>query len=220
MKIVSGLTQPVYGVVWIVNANSPYKTLKDLEGKKIGMAIPGSLTHTVLQAAVSAEKLDGKVEVVPVGGVGDSWGALKSNRVQASWHIQPLVQNLLTSNEARVLFDAAEYIKHYQMTSFIATDKFLEKEPETMRKFLRAVSKGVDFIDANPGESAKIGAGYIKMAEGPVRAVLDARPKGYFKVGAPGKEHLAATIADVERMGAIKGGVPPMEKILDTRFLP
>jgi NitT/TauT family transport system substrate-binding protein len=219
IKIVAGMTQPMYGVVWIVNGKSPYKSLKELEGKKVGMAIPGSLTHTVIETALAAEKMTGKVDVVPVGGVGDSWAALKADRVQASWHIQPLVQSLVASGEARILFDSSEYIKKYQMTSWVAMDEFLKKEPETMRKFLRAIAKGVDYIDSNPAEAAKIAAGYIEMAEGPVKAVLDGRPKGYFKVAAPAKEHLDATIADVIKMGAIKTA-PPMDKVLDNRFLP
>jgi len=49
LKIVSGNTTSP-SIVWVVPADSPIKSIKDLKGKKVGFSTPGSVTHIIIQA--------------------------------------------------------------------------------------------------------------------------------------------------------------------------
>ncbi len=219
LKIISAWTAPAYGILFIVPVDSPLKTIKDLAGKKAGITRPGSVTHTGLLAALQAHGLQGKVEIVPVGGPGDSWAALKAGRVQASWHSAPDVYNLVNRNEARIFLQLSEYLKEYQQGSLVALDGYLAKNGDTVKRFLRASIKAAAFIQENPAEAAKIGAKHMDSPEQAMRDTLAAMPKDFFKLGAPEQKHFAGSLAEAIATGSLKEP-PAYDKVVDQRFLP
>ncbi len=219
LKIISAWTAPSYGILFIVPENSPLKSVKDLGGKKVGITRPGSVSHTGLIAALQATGLTGKVEIVPVGGPGDSWAALKAGRVDASWHTAPDVYNLIDRKEARIFFQTSEFLKDYQQGSLVALDSYTAKNGDAVRRFLRASVKAAEFIQKNPEEAAKIGAKHMNSPEQAMRATLAAMPKDFFKIGAPEQKHFAGSMTEAMGTGSLKEP-PAYDKVVDKRFLP
>src|SRR3982074_713833 len=84
-----GAPAPAYGILFAVPTDSPIKSVKDLAGKKVGITRPGSVSHTGLNAALSANGIAGRAELVPVGAAGDGWTVLKTGRIQVTWHTVP-----------------------------------------------------------------------------------------------------------------------------------
>jgi NitT/TauT family transport system substrate-binding protein len=219
LKLFSGWTAPAYGILWIVPADSPIKTIKDLAGQKAGFTRPGSVSHTGFNAALQANGLQGKVDLIPVGSPGDSWAALKAGRVQASWHTAPDVYSILDRGEARILFQISDYLKEYQQGSLIATEDYLRKNGETARKFLRAIAAANDLIAANPADAAKMGAKHMGAPEVAVRKTLDGRPLPFYRIGAPEQANLNGSIAEAMETGALKER-PSYDKLVDKSYLP
>jgi NitT/TauT family transport system substrate-binding protein len=219
LKLISAFTQPAYGITWVVLPNSTVKTPKDLAGKKVGISRPGSVTHTGLIAAIHAEGLQDKVEIVPVGGPGDGWAALKAGRVAATWYPVPDVHSLIDRGEARPVMEISKYMPHYLQGSFWALDSYLAKNGETVTKFLRAMDGAAEFIGTSPAEAAKIGAKHTGFAEGMIKRTIDEMPKGFFKIGVPVQAHYDGAAAEAVSSGALKEA-PAMDKILDKRFIP
>lgn len=55
LKIVAGNTTGP-AIVWVVPADSPIKSVKDLKGKKVGFSTPGSVTHIIIQTILKKDR--------------------------------------------------------------------------------------------------------------------------------------------------------------------
>lgn len=219
LSIFSAWSAPAFGVLWIVPTDSPIKSIKDLAGKKVGISRPGSASHTGLIAAVTANDIKDKVGIVPVGGPGDSWAAVRGGRVQATWHTAPDVYSLVNRGEARILFDISDYLKEYQQGALVAKADYLDKNAETARKFLRAAAAAVRLIDQNPAVAAKLGAKATGFTEEMMLETIRVMPKGFFAIGAPTVVNLTGSITEAVGTGALKEA-PAYDKLVDRRYLP
>ena len=219
MKIVSASLAPLVGVVWLVEADSPIKSVKDLRGKKVGFSSPGSVTHQTIQLILKKEGLEKDVHLVRVGSPGDSWGAVKNKVADASWHVLPAYHPLILKREARVLFRGEEYVKEYQQTVVVAMEDVIKKDPELIRTFLKARARAVKFIKENPDRTANIWADELKLPVDVVKlAYKDLNPDVY-ETGAPKPENLKAAMQEALDIGAIKEPLD-LAKVQDLRFLP
>lgn len=219
IKIISGSAAPIFGVVWVVDEKSPLKSIKDLKGKKAGYSSPGSLTFTVLTSVLKSEGLEKDVQLVRVGNPGDGWAALKNGIVDSSWHVVPAVYDLIRKREARVLFDTSQYIQDYQQTVVVAMEDVIKKDPEMLRKFLRARAKAVRFIRTNADKTAEIWAKALELPVETTRLALKNMNLDYYEIGAPKKKNLEGALDEVMTTGAIKTA-PDVTKFMDLRFLP
>lgn len=219
LKIVSGSGAPMAGVVWVVEASSPIRSIADLKGKKVGFSSPGSLTHTVIQTILRQEGLDKQVELVRVGSPGDSWAAVKNKVVDAGWHVSPPVYGLIAKHEARIVIDAAKYIHQYQQTVVAAMQDVIDKDPELIRTFLRARAKAVKFIHDEPEKTVAIWAEELKVPVESARLAYRDLPKGYYETGAPKMKNLKGALQEVIDAGAVKQPLD-LQKVQDLRFLP
>jgi NitT/TauT family transport system substrate-binding protein len=219
LKLIAAWSAPAYGILFVVPPDSPIKTVKDLAGKKVGITRPGSVSHTGLNAALQANGIQGKVDIVPVGAPGDGWTILKSGRVQATWHTAPDVYALVDRGEARVLFQISDYLKDYQQGALVSRDDYLRANPELTRKFLHASARAAEYIEKNPVEAAKIGAASMGLSEAAIAKTIAAMPKGFFRVAAPEAKNFAGSVAEAIETGALKEA-PAYDKIVDKSYLP
>ncbi len=219
LRIVSGSAAPIFGVVWVVPADSPIKSVKDLKGKKVGFSSPGSLTHTVIQSILRKEGLEKDVQLVRVGAPGDSWAAVKNKVVDAGWHVSPSVYNLIMKQEARILFDAADYIKDYQQTVVAVMEDVIKKDPEMIRNFLKARTKAVQFIREYPERTIAIWAEELEIPVEAVRLAYKDLNIAYYETDVPKEANMKGALQEVMESGAIKEPVD-FKKLIDPRFLP
>jgi len=219
IKIVSGSLAPLFEVFWIVPVDSPIKSVKDLKGKRVGFSSPGSLTHTVIQTILRKEGLERDVQLVRVGAPGDSWVALKSNIIDAGWHVSPVVYDLILKKEARILIQASDYLKEYQQTVVTVMEDTIKKDPEMIRNFLKARAKAVRFIKENPEGTIAIWAEELGIPVEAIRLAYKDLKFEYFEVGAPKESNMKGALQEVMESGAIKEPVD-FKKLIDPRFLP
>jgi NitT/TauT family transport system substrate-binding protein len=219
IRIISGSGAPMAGVVWIVAADSPIKSVKELRGKKVGFSTPGSLTHTVIQSILKREGMEKDVELVRVGAPGDSWAAAKNKIVDAGWHVSPSVYALIAKKEARIIIDASKYINEYQQTVVTAMEDVIKKDPEMLRNFLRARVKAVNFIYSNADKAIAIWADELKIPVDVARFAYNDLPKNYFETGAPKMENLKASMKEALDADALKAPID-LNKVLDLSLLP
>jgi NitT/TauT family transport system substrate-binding protein len=217
LKILSSWSAPAFGILWIVPTDSPLKTVKQLDGKKIGITRPGSVSHTGIVAALQANGI--KADIVPVGGPGDSWAALKNDRVQASWHTVPDVYSLVDRGDARILFQISDYLTEYQQGSLVAMGGYLSQNGETVRKFLAASAEAVAFINEKPEEAAKMGANATGLPEKLVLRTIREMPKDFFRIGAPRPEDFKGSLNEA-LAAAPELKAPSYDVMVDRSFLP
>jgi NitT/TauT family transport system substrate-binding protein len=139
-KIVAAVDPTPHGWQFLVLANSPIKTLKDLDGKKVGVATKAGTAD--MFALWVADKGGAKVQTIPVGG-GGMVPALRAGQVDAIAMFPGLSLQLLATGEARSLMDLGKDMEPTLPDVIVAPQEMMDKRPQAVRATLAALYKAV-----------------------------------------------------------------------------
>jgi NitT/TauT family transport system substrate-binding protein len=204
---------------WVVLADSPLKSFREVAGRKVGATTPGSLTSTFCEMLLKHYGIDPKqVTLVPLG-VGASVAALNSGAVDTTYMYEPLQSKF--GDKYRAIAKASDVLPKVAPLVSVASQEFIDKHPDKLRAALLAHKQAVDFIYAKPKEAAKLALKRMVNVDEPalqqaVERMVQAR---YWSAGTIDAEVLAGTRKLLEATGDIKPGYD-FEKIIDRRFLP
>lgn len=201
-------------VVFIVRKDSPIASVDDLKGKKIGFSSPGSATH-VLATRLDADKALG-AQLIPVGGIGESFTALRGNVVDASWSAEP--QPSRFPEEFRRLVKAEDIIPGFLEFVLGATESFVKERPDVLTAFLGAWAKTVTFIGEDPKAAAAIWAKTVNLDPAVVEDGLNNLPPGGWtaKLVPSGLKAVAQSMIDAGDLKAM----PDWSKLVVQDYLP
>ncbi len=141
--------------------DSGINKITDLYGKKLAVQT-GTIGAQMWGNMVKVEKLDAsKIEVKNIRNL-DLPAAIASKSVDAliTWEPNPTV--LEEKGLVKVVQRAGKYQKSYGAVIF--GNKFIEENPDTVRRFVKAHFRASKFIRDNPKEAAQINAKYVKGA--------------------------------------------------------
>lgn len=177
VRIISSEITGSPDLFWIVRADSPLKTIKDLDGKSVGFSRPGSSTHMIIQLASEHYKI--KPNLVAVGGVPDSFTAVMTKQVDAGWSSPPYLLDRIEKGEIRIVFKGAELETTRTVTMRVnfANAAFYEKNTQIVRGFLRALKKSIDYMYANPKETVALFAEFNNFPRSVAEAGFGFFPK-------------------------------------------
>ncbi len=181
IRIIAGQWAAATTIGFGVKPDSPYKSLPDLKGKKVGYSRPASLTHFFILKAISAAGLSpNDFNLVAVGGAPESRTALVAGVVDCSWVTDSIGVQGTLDKSLRVLFWAFDLVKEWQETTFAAKPEFIKSNPDVLRRFLRAYQKTMDWQVKNLDEAAKIWADATKIDPAVASQLMKAAPKTAF----------------------------------------
>lgn len=147
LRIVSGIFNTSQ-TVYLVPADSPVKTVKDLKGKKLAVSRPTSPSYYYARLAVKRAGLDPDkdVEIVFLGDVPAMWTAAKNGTVAACNSVAPFSTGLVVKGEARVIADASKLQPVQAENTLIATTEFIKDNKAALQDWLNGVKKAIDLI--------------------------------------------------------------------------
>jgi NitT/TauT family transport system substrate-binding protein len=145
-KIVAAIDPTPHGWQFLVLANSPIKSIQDLNGKKIGVATKAGTAD--MFALWVADKGSAKVQTIPVGG-GGMVPALRGGQVDAIAMFPGLSLQLVASGEARSLMDFGKEMEPTLPDVLVAPQDMIDKKPQTVRAALAAIYKAVVYMRNN-----------------------------------------------------------------------
>jgi NitT/TauT family transport system substrate-binding protein len=204
-------------LTWATKKDSAIHSMGDLAGRKVAFTAPRSTTEMVLRAGIAKAGLTGKVEILPIGGLGPGLTALAHDAVDAT----PLVDPTLTlePEKYRVLFHGYDIFPRFTYSVVVATREFTEKHPDKLRKVLRARRRAIEFMEQNRDEATAI---YSQLFDFPVDTAKKLLPKyyewGQWSHGAFSREGLAAMSDGMMLVGQIDKPVD-WSKAIDQSFL-
>jgi NitT/TauT family transport system substrate-binding protein len=163
VKIVSAQMTGAPDLFWYVKADSPVKTMKDLEGRTMGYSRPGSSTHLVAQAL--AEHFKVKPKLVSTGGVPDTRTQVMSGQIDAGWSAPPFNLDLVNEGKVRIVARGTELSAMNEQTVRVnaASVKFLTEKRDVARRFMKAYHESIEWVYANPEKAAQWYAGFAKI---------------------------------------------------------
>lgn len=136
------------------------KSPADLKGRSFGITQTGSSFHYMAHKIAQKEGFKGSdINFKPLQKVGAIIGALKSEQIDA-WSIVPHIAKGLSKNpKVSIIGKIADYIPDYQVTTVFTSSANAKDNPELVKSFLGAFSKGAaDFnaalVDKTAGDQA------------------------------------------------------------------
>jgi len=220
IKIVNVGARSVADIVMVVKPDSSIKTLKDLDGKKIGFSNPKSLSEIV--AIMTVEKAGLKpdqVQRVALGSLGGALTALERGAVDMAVGLQVVWQQ--RSDRLRVVLDVGKELPPMVQSVGIATGDLMRKNPEALRKIIAARREAVQFMNAKPEEAAKLTQKYFDKVAPDVLAKVTVQlaASAYWSEGAIEMDRLRNMARGLALVGELKGEID-WSKVIDKSFLP
>ena len=141
--------------LWVTLPNSPIRTIKDLQGKKVSVTSAKSVSKALLEISLESAgvPLD-SVQIVAAGAIPAGLAALEAGGVAAAFINEPLWS--ARHDRYRPVFRPVEYIKHFTQNVGVTTAHYAKSNPQVIRGILAARREAVDYIYANPAEAAKL----------------------------------------------------------------
>jgi NitT/TauT family transport system substrate-binding protein len=151
-KIVGGVGDEWSGWILGVKTASPVKSVKELEGKKVGITSAGSGTDTLALWAQSEHKVT--YQRVGVGGGGLVPNLLNDNLAAAVIY-SPLSYQVVSEGKVRVLVDFATAMPPNLIGGWTATEKNLTERRAFIQKGLNALYGALEYMRQNPDYAIK-----------------------------------------------------------------
>jgi NitT/TauT family transport system substrate-binding protein len=177
VKIVSAQMTGAGDIFWYVKADSPIKSMKDMDGKTMGYSRPGSSTDLVGKAL--AEHFKVKPKFVSTGGIPDTRTQVMSGQVDAGWSAAPFNFELISEGKIRVLAKGSDVPQLNEQTVRVnaASSKFLKEKRDVARRFMKAYHESIEWVYANPDKSTAFYATFNKTSPEIAKQTIEAFPK-------------------------------------------
>jgi len=144
-KFVMAVLPGAAGWSCIVKADSAVKTVKDLDGKKVGISSKASTSD--MAALWMAENAGITVQQIPLG-AGLAPG-LRSGQVDAIVFSALTTQREVLSGRARLLVDVGKEMPPTLANGYVASQALIDKRPAELRATLAALLDAAAYMRAN-----------------------------------------------------------------------
>ena len=225
LRIISGNVHTVAEFVWVTMPNSPIASINDLKSKRIGFTNPGStseaLDYLLLEKAGISK---GDVTLTRTGGFGAGLTVLEAGGID----VVPITEPLWSTNPGKykIVASAPDVLPALSNVVGVTTAEAAKARGDFIRGVIKARRKAVEYMIANPKESAQIIAKVYNLdpvvTERVVRGLIESEKKGGVPYWGPGDLKLDTMnnmIRAQKLVGAVKGDVD-WSKMVDESFLP
>lgn len=216
-KVVAAGARTPNGCYVMVKANSPYKTMADLAGKKIGVTGFGSTTHQLAAWAIKRAKID--MTVLAVGGAGMT-PYLMNGQVDAILAYSPLSYNLMNSGQARPLVDCGKEMEPCLPDSWVASEKLINERPQVVEATLNAIFSALRHVQQNKAYGTKFIQEYTQLDKAVCEMELERTIGPIATDGSFERSWFESARTLAELGGAKMDGLPPMDEWFTKRFVP
>ena len=155
IKIISGGTDG-RSSFWVTRPGEKIDKPEDLKGKRFVFSRPKSVSESITLAVLKSWNVPvADVKMVAIGDFGAGLTALEHNKVDIAIIPEPIYsQKEKAGVKYKILPWLDEKLPAYAQTVGIATDETIAKHGPKLKAVIEARRKGVEFLYANPKESA------------------------------------------------------------------
>jgi len=153
IRIVSAEMTGASDLFWYVKADSPVRSMKDMDGKTMGYSRPGSSTHLVALALAQAAGV--KPKLISSGDVPGTHVQVMSGQIDAGWSGPPFNLELISQGKIRMLARGSDVpsLNEQSVRVNVANLKFLSDRRAVARRFMKAYTDTIDWMYREPNAS-------------------------------------------------------------------
>jgi NitT/TauT family transport system substrate-binding protein len=164
VRIVSAQFTGASDLYWYAKAESPVKSMKDMDGRTLGYSRPGSSTNLVAMSLAAAAGV--KPKLVSAGGIPDNRTQVMSGQIDAGWAIPPFNLDLLNEGKIRVIARGSDVpaLAEQTVRVNVASQKFLTERRDVARRFMKAYHDTFESMYTNPEQMLAFFAKFNKVS--------------------------------------------------------
>ena len=177
VRIVSSEMTGAPDIYWYVKAESPIKSMKDMDGKTMGYSRPGSSTNLVALALADYFKV--KPKLVSTGGIPGTRTQVMSGQIDAGWAVPHFNFDLVNDGKIRIITRGSDVpdLNEQAVRVNVASVKFLTERRDVARRFMKAYHDSLEWIYANPDKSVAFYATFNKVSPQIAKQTFESFPK-------------------------------------------
>jgi ABC-type nitrate/sulfonate/bicarbonate transport system substrate-binding protein len=180
IKVVAVLDQMAGTQAMVGAPGLKLESAKDLEGLKIGMPNGAEVYYAIKSMGEELDVDVSKIEYINIG-PSDGLAALQRGDIDALAAWEPFITKGTQAGGEFILSGRASNLPEKQGESnwlsvhstLMATEDFLEENPNTIKALIRALKKGTDFINDNREKAVKILSPELRLSESELTEIMN-----------------------------------------------
>jgi len=196
-----------------------YKSITETKGGRYGVSRFGSLTDFLTRYALRKAGLDPEkdVTILQLGGQAQFIAAMSSGQLDVA--ILSLPNTYIASEKGFVkLMSQKDIAKEYPTHVVYAKEEFISKNPNTIKAYVRATTKAMEWIKANPEEAAQLVTKQLKYRQDHARKAVEELKDGWYPDGRLPQDGMRVFWEIAIQAGDVKEPWP-ISRWLDESFL-
>jgi NitT/TauT family transport system substrate-binding protein len=149
-----------------VKKDGPIRSVKDLAGKTISVNNLNNVGPLTINNALEKAGVDPKsVKYLEVP-FPDAVAALKADRVDAIWVVEPFRTQALAAGYKPIMNPFEEAAPNYTVATYFASKEYIAKNPGVIERFVRAMNKSLEYSQEHPEAVRDVVPTYTKIPAG------------------------------------------------------
>jgi NitT/TauT family transport system substrate-binding protein len=146
-----------------VKKDSPIKSPKDLEGKKVAINTLKNINETSVRASVRKAGGDpDKVKFVELA-FDQMPAALDSGQIDAAQVVEPALATVKSQGGREIASPLVDVAPDLTVALYVASTRYAQQNPEVVKKFQDATAEALAYADAHPDEARQVVTTYTKI---------------------------------------------------------
>lgn len=211
----AGYNMPLFS--WY--AQPKYKSIAETKGGRYGISKFGAMTDFLTRHALRKAGLDPEkdVHILQIGTDAQNLAALLSGQLDCTI-LGTTVYMAAEKGMVKLMSQKDDVAPDYPTHVVYTKEEFIARNPNTMKAFLRATGKAIDWIKAKPDEAAQLASKQLKLKPEYSRKLIDDYRDGWYSDGRLPKEGMKVFWSIAVEAGDVKEPWPN-SRWLDDTFL-
>lgn len=219
LELIGGI---INGATYRLVATKKFQSFKDLKGATIGVSSLTSGSTVLLRLMLEKNGIHYPRDftLLSVGGTPERLAALESGRLDATLLAAPLSYKAVDMGYTKI-GDVYEYVNHYELSGLAVTRRWARDNPETVRKVLRGLIRGFQWLHQNKDEAIAFISSELKLERRYAAAGWEeyTRSKAWPPKGDIDVEGVKTQIQILAQGSNSSGSLPPPEKYINLNYL-
>ncbi|HEX4408608.1 MAG TPA: ABC transporter substrate-binding protein [Xanthobacteraceae bacterium] len=176
VRIISSEMTGAPDLYWYVPAESPIKTIQDMNGKTVAFSAVGSSSHASVLALIAQYHLTAKPQ--PTGNIAATITQTMTGQVDVGFGAAPFGLDLVESGKTRVVASGndVDALRSQVVRVNLTGAQTLQNKHDALVRFMQAYKETVDWMYSSP-EALKIYGEYSNLPSNIVDRVVKLIPK-------------------------------------------
>ncbi|MEU6103362.1 ABC transporter substrate-binding protein [Streptomyces flaveolus] len=146
-----------------VKGDSPVKSAKELEGRKVAINTLKNINETAVRASVREAGGDpDEVELVELA-FDQMPAALDAGRIDAAMVVEPALATVKSQGGREIASPMIDVAPKLTVAMYFTSTRYAQQNPEVVKKFQEATAESLAYADSHPDEVREIITTYTKI---------------------------------------------------------